>query len=116
MEWNDILSSNDNLPERMQDIEFVKIETLIDQPITVKDFELFESESTKYSPENKLGAHIVVECPRGMYRVCTHAKGVVRGFKKIFDENIDFDKTATLKFTRVPTKAGQVAIVLAMFE
>lgn len=96
----------DNVPDMMIPYEYVKIDTILDKPIRVECYCLFESKSAKYTEDNKIGVHIgFVDSEGNKKRICTHAMTIVRVFKTI-DEDDSIDYSIPIKMVKIQTKNG----------
>ena len=107
--WNQ-LGKIDSTPERMKDIPFTQIDNVLNKAMVVKDFELFTSNSEKYSEATKDGVHVIV-CDSDTdnpvdVRICTHARTIVQAFKTIKDQRLTIEDLPTMCIKRKKTEKG----------
>lgn len=77
--WSTVKKSG--VPDRMEEFEYVELNTLLDKTLIVTDYEVFEGNSDKYDEESKMGVHIIFELEdKEKVRVCTHARALVAIF------------------------------------
>ena len=98
----------ESIPENMREYEFIKMDNILDMPISVVDYALYESkDKVKYAVDNTKGVHIVIMTDDGKkYRTSTHGKRIVKAFEYL-DANGGINEPIETQITKITTNQGQ---------